>query len=71
RSVSSSPYGRAHVWRVRKPKIPNPVVPTFVQRVVRSDGSTFLHRTTSPKSYIRLTRDVTNSPLFNNGVTKG
>lgn len=71
RAVSSSPYGRTHVWMTRKPKIPNPVVPTFVQRVTRADGSTFLHRTTSPRTSIRLTRDVTSNPLYNNGVSKG
>lgn len=71
RSVSNSPYGRTHVWATRKPKMANPVVPTFVQRVTRADGSTFLHRTTSPRATVRLTRDVTNNPLFNNGVSKG
>ncbi|KAH7108420.1 hypothetical protein BKA62DRAFT_764473 [Auriculariales sp. MPI-PUGE-AT-0066] len=71
RSVSSSPYGRTHVWATRKPKMPNPVVPSFMQRVTRADGSTFIHRTTSPRAEVRLTRDVTNNPLYNNGVSKG
>ena len=62
RSVSSSPYGRTHVWKRRPNKLPNPVVPQFPQRVIRSDGSTFTHWTTSPRSVIRLTRDVTNNP---------
>lgn len=65
RSVSSSPYGRTHVWKRRPKRLPNPVVPQFPQRVIRSDGSSFTHWTTSPRSLIRLTRDVTNHPLWN------
>jgi hypothetical protein len=65
RSVSSSPYGRTHVWKHRQRKLPNPVVPQFPQTVIRSDGSSFVHHTTSPRSLIRLTRDVTNAPLWN------
>jgi hypothetical protein len=65
RHVSSSPYGRTHVWRRRAPKLPNPVVPQFPQRVVRSDGSSFTHWTTSPRSSLTLTRDVSNHPLWN------
>jgi hypothetical protein len=71
RHVSSSPYGRTHVWKHRPPKLPNPVVPTFPQRVTLSDGSTFTHYTTSPRSSIRLTRDLTNNPLWNYGMNKG
>ncbi len=37
RLVSSSPYGRTHVWRRRAPKLPNPVVPQFPQRVTLAD----------------------------------
>ncbi|KAI0920131.1 hypothetical protein AcV5_009946 [Taiwanofungus camphoratus] len=65
RSVSSSPYGRTHVWKHRQRKLPPPFVPQFPQRVVRSDGSTFTHYTTSPRSMIRLTRDTTNNPIWN------
>ena len=65
RSISSSPYGRTHVWRRRAPKLPNPVVPHFPQRVTLADGSTFIHWTTSPRSAIRLTRDNTNNPVWN------
>jgi len=65
RSVSSSPYGRTHVWKHRQRKLPKPFVPVFPQRVVRADGSTFTHYTTSPRSEIRLTRDTTNNPLWN------
>ena len=64
RSVSSSPYGRTHVWRRRAPKLPNPVVPHFPQRVVLSDGSTYIHWTTSPRSTIKLTRDTRNAPIW-------
>ena len=70
RSVSSSPYGRTHVWKRRQAKLPNPVVPQFPQRVIRSDGSSFVHWTTSPRSVIKLTRDVTNNPTWNPGMWK-
>lgn len=65
RSVSSSPYGRTHVWKHRQRVLPKPFVPQFPQRVVRADGSTFTHYTTSPRSVIRLARDTTNNPLWN------
>ncbi|KAJ7222866.1 hypothetical protein B0H12DRAFT_1328974 [Mycena haematopus] len=68
RSISSSPYGRTHVWKRRKPVLPNPVVPKFPQRVVRADGSSFVHWTTSPRSLIRLARDTTSNPLWNTGM---
>jgi hypothetical protein len=71
RSVSSSPYGRTHVWKRRPKRLPNPVVPQFPQRVIRSDGSSFTHWTTSPRSLIRLTRDVTNNPLWNISALMG
>lgn len=68
RGVSSSPYGRTHVWKRRAPVLPNPIVPKFPQRVIRADGSSFTHWTTSPRSMIRLTRDTTNNPLWNTGT---
>ncbi|KAK7063639.1 hypothetical protein R3P38DRAFT_7316 [Favolaschia claudopus] len=68
RSISNSPYGRTHVWKRRDPVLPNPVVPKFPQRVVRADGSSFVHWTTSPRSLIRLTRDTTSNPLWNTGM---
>ena len=68
RAVSSSPYGRTHVWKRRPPVLPNPVVPKFPQRIVRSDGSSFTHWTTSPRSTLRLTRDTTNNPIWNTGL---
>ncbi|GLB44262.1 hypothetical protein LshimejAT787_1601920 [Lyophyllum shimeji] len=68
RTVSSSPYGRTHVWKRRAPALPNPVVPKFPQLVIRSDGTSFTHWTTSPRSTIRLTRDTTNNPVWNTGA---
>ncbi|KAH8081342.1 hypothetical protein BXZ70DRAFT_874083, partial [Cristinia sonorae] len=65
RQVSSSPYGRTHVWKRRPKVLPNPCVPTFPQLVVRADGATYTHHITSPRSVIRLTRDTTNHPLWN------
>lgn len=67
RSISNSPYGRTHVWKRRPPVLPNPVVPKFPQKVIRSDGTSFTHWTTSPKSLVRLTRDTTNNPFWNTG----
>lgn len=64
RSMSVSPYGRTHVWKHRPKKLPNPCVPRFPQLVVRADGSTFTHYTTSPRSTFSLTRDTTNNPLW-------
>ncbi|KAH9042612.1 hypothetical protein EDB85DRAFT_2139172 [Lactarius pseudohatsudake] len=71
RRVSSSPYGRTHVWKRRPNKLPNPIVPQFPQRVIRADGSSFTHWTTSPRPLIRLTRDVTNHPLWNVSALTG
>ncbi|KAN0125865.1 hypothetical protein V8E52_001072 [Russula decolorans] len=71
RSVSSSPYGRTHVWKRRTKRLPNPIVPQFPQRVIRSDGSSYTHWTTSPRPLIRLTRDVTNNPLWNVSALMG
>ncbi|KAG6890197.1 hypothetical protein C0992_002854 [Termitomyces sp. T32_za158] len=68
RFKSTSPYGRTHVWKRRPPVLPNPVVPKFPQLVVRSDGTSFTHWTTSPRSTIRLTRDTTNNPVWNTGT---
>lgn len=67
RSISNSPYGRTHVWKRRPPPLPNPVVPKYPQKVIRSDGTSFTHWITSPKSLVRLTRDTTNNPHWNTG----
>ncbi|KAL1973466.1 hypothetical protein VTN31DRAFT_6101 [Thermomyces dupontii] len=50
-----------HATLLRRPKRPY----TFTQLVTLSDGSTFLHRTTSPAPIYRSTRDVRNSLLWN------
>ncbi|KAG9087245.1 hypothetical protein FS749_003060 [Ceratobasidium sp. UAMH 11750] len=66
-SVSGSPYGRTHLIPTT-PKLPNPVVPTYPQTVFLSDGSSFTHRTTAPRSIVRLTRDITNNPVWQPGL---
>ena len=65
RALSTSPYGRTHVWKKRAPKLPKPFVPHFPQRVVLADGSSFVHHTTSPRGVFRMTRDTTNHPVWN------
>ena len=50
-----------HATLLRRPKRPY----TFTQLVTLSDGSTFTHRTTSPQSVYRSTRDTRNAPLWN------
>lgn len=63
--MSRSAYGRTHVWKHRAFKLPKPFVPQFPQRVVLSDGSTFVHYTTSPRSVFKMTRDTRNNPIWN------
>ncbi|EKM52911.1 uncharacterized protein PHACADRAFT_261604 [Phanerochaete carnosa HHB-10118-sp] len=70
RALSTSPYGRTHVWKKRAPKLPKPFVPHFPQRVVLADGSSFIHHTTSPRGTFRSTRDTTNNPLWNSLVAR-
>ncbi|KAH9940222.1 uncharacterized protein BXZ73DRAFT_43299 [Epithele typhae] len=66
RLASTTPtYGRTHVWKRRARKLPNPFVPVFPQRLVRVDGSTIVHHTSSPRAALRLTRDTTNHPVWN------
>lgn len=47
--------------------LPRPV-PRFPQRVILADGSSIQMTTTSPRHLSRLTRDVTNHPLWNPGM---
>ncbi|BEI81202.1 hypothetical protein CcaverHIS002_0203620 [Cutaneotrichosporon cavernicola] len=50
-----------------KPKmsLPNPLPALFPQKVVLSDGSTFTSYSTAPTpAILRMTRDVTNNPLW-------
>ncbi|EIW70090.1 hypothetical protein M231_00669 [Tremella mesenterica] len=47
------------------PSIPPPMPAIYPQRIILSDGSTFTSYTTAPSpSTVRLTRDVTNNPLW-------
>ncbi|KAJ1305637.1 hypothetical protein OPQ81_000634 [Rhizoctonia solani] len=66
-SKSGSPYGKSHLLPTT-PRLPNPVVPTYPQTVFLSDGSSFTHRTTAPRSVVRLTRDITNNPVWQPGL---
>ncbi|KAG8685041.1 hypothetical protein FRC11_011210 [Ceratobasidium sp. 423] len=66
-SNSGSPYGKSHLIPTT-PRLPNPVVPTYPQTVFLSDGSSFTHRTTAPRSVVRLTRDITNNPVWQPGM---
>lgn len=50
-----------HASLLRRPKRPY----TFTQLVMLSDGSTFLHRTTSPAPLYKSTKDTRNTPLWN------
>lgn len=46
---------------IRRPKRPY----TFTQLVTLTDGSSYLHRTTSPQPVYRATKDIRNSLLWN------
>lgn len=50
-----------HASLLRRPKRPY----TFTQLVTLSDGSAFLHRTTSPAPLYKSTKDTRNTPLWN------
>jgi hypothetical protein len=50
-----------HASLLRRPKRPY----TFTQLVTLSDGSSFVHRTTSPIPVYKSTKDVRNTPLWN------
>ncbi len=43
---------------------------TFLQRVVQSDGSSFIIRTTSPRPLLTLTKDTRNHRLWNPELVK-
>jgi hypothetical protein len=51
---------------IRRPKRPY----TFTQLVTLSDGSTYLHRTSSPTPIHRSTKDQRNTPLWNPSSTR-
>ncbi|KAI9670226.1 MAG: hypothetical protein M1831_006440 [Alyxoria varia] len=77
RPLTSPPSSTTHPLTPRTPTlqhtqtrhatfIPRPHRPyTFTQLLTLSDGSTFLHRTTSPTSVYRSARDTRNTPLWN------
>ncbi|KAI3617145.1 hypothetical protein CBS9595_003054 [Malassezia furfur] len=48
----------------RAAPLPRPVA-QFPQRVILADGSSIQLTTTSPRHLVRLTRDITNNPLWN------
>ncbi|CAI6338466.1 unnamed protein product [Periconia digitata] len=50
-----------HATLLKRPKRPY----TFTQLITLSDGSTFLHRTTSPVPTYKSTKDIRNTPLWN------
>lgn len=50
-----------HATLLRRPKRPY----TFTQLITLSDGSTFLHRTTSPLPVYRSSKDTRNNVLWN------
>ncbi|KAF2429608.1 hypothetical protein EJ08DRAFT_650269 [Tothia fuscella] len=50
-----------HATLIKRPKRPY----TFTQLVTLTDGSTYLHRTTSPLPVYKSTKDARNSPMWN------
>lgn len=60
-SLSKSANQIRHASLLRRPKRPY----TFTQMITLSDGSTYLHRTTSPMPIYRSTKDTKNNPLWN------
>ena len=53
------------------PSVPTPLPAIYPQQILLSDGSTFTSYTTAPTpAIIRLTRDVTNNPLWAPGREK-
>ncbi|EMF08812.1 uncharacterized protein SEPMUDRAFT_72990 [Sphaerulina musiva SO2202] len=50
-----------HATLLRRPKRPY----TFTQLITLSDGSTFLHRTTSPAPVYRSAKDTKNTAMWN------
>ncbi|KAF2704255.1 hypothetical protein K504DRAFT_161478 [Pleomassaria siparia CBS 279.74] len=59
--VSRHTHQVRHATLLRRPKRPY----TFTQLVTLSDGSSFLHRTTSPSPVYKSTKDQRNTPLWN------
>ncbi|WVQ85816.1 hypothetical protein IAT38_007984 [Cryptococcus sp. DSM 104549] len=74
--AKSSKASPSSLWKSKThmnppPSLPPPVVPKYPMRVVLSDGSTFTAWTTAPTpSTKKLTRDVTNNPLWTPALDK-
>lgn len=61
-SLSTARMGRTH--RHVPLGLPPAAPPLFSQQVVLADGSSFTHWTTSPRSVYKLTKDLSNHPLW-------
>lgn len=57
----AQPQQTRNATLIKRPKRPY----TFTQLITLSDGSTFLHRTTSPEAVYRSTKDSKNNALWN------
>ena len=65
-SARAPPAWKSRTHTKKAARIPNPLPAIYPQLVVLSDGSSFMSHTTSPSpATLRLTRDVTNNPLWN------
>ncbi|KAK4689258.1 hypothetical protein P7C73_g836, partial [Tremellales sp. Uapishka_1] len=54
-----------------QPTVPSPLPAIYPQKILLADGSTFTSYTTAPTpAILRLTRDVTNNPLWAPGTEK-
>ncbi|KAI9637087.1 uncharacterized protein MKK02DRAFT_34129 [Dioszegia hungarica] len=70
-STASAWPSKTHLSRRSTPTHPNPLPALYPKRVVLSDGSTFTAHLTAPSpATIRLTRDVTNNPIWAPGTEK-
>jgi ribosomal protein L31 len=61
-SLSTALKGRTH--RPRPLGLPPASPPLYPQQVVLADGSSFTHWTTSPRSVYKLTKDLSNHPMW-------
>ncbi|BFZ56649.1 hypothetical protein PYCC9005_003696 [Savitreella phatthalungensis] len=59
-----TPVRKALIGKAYRPQL-------FTQTVILSDGSTVSRMTTSPRSSVRLTRDIRNNPLWNPSSASG
>jgi len=61
RTANLTQHQTRHASLLRRPLRPY----TFTQLITLSDGSTYLHRTTSPTPIYKSTKDTKNNPLWN------